>query len=328
MPGGKQLFKLYPDSKIFVLCPAQGVSGGPEALHQLVHKLRKFGHDASVIYLPAMADPSPQEYQVYNIEYATADAIVDSPQNILIAPEVWPHLLNRCQHIQKGLWWLSAHNYPREPDKQFRFSLPQNADVVHLAQSRYAEQFLLTRGARYIYPLTDYLNRSHFDGDQNTPRRNQILFSIKGRGVVEKLKIVEPGLEWIALENMTPREVKSLMSSSKVYADFCFHPGKDRMPREAVINGCCVLVGTRGAAAIHQDVPVPNAYRFDTDHFDMARVILTIEDCLANYEARIKDFAGYARIIHMNEEQFEIEVKQIFGIQNSVQRQNQSVSGF
>lgn len=311
------MFKFYNNTKIFVLCPAQGVSGGPEALHQLVHKLRKFGHDAYIVYLPSRANPSPQEYQIYNIKYVAAETIKDSPEDILIVPEVWPHLLNLCPNIQKGIWWLSAHNFPKELSKQFRFDLSENREVVHLAQSRYAEHFLLNRGAQYIYPLTDYLNKSHFHDLKFPNRNNQVLFSPKGRGVVEQLKLVEPGLKWIALENLAPLEVRTLMASSKVYADFGFHPGKDRMPREAAVNGCCVVVGMRGSAAIHQDVSIPNAYKFDTDQFDMARVIMTVEDCMLNYEARIKDFETPIRIIRMNEEQFEIEIKQIFGIRNS-----------
>ena len=312
--SGQQLFKFYSNTKIFVLCPAQGVSGGPEALHQLVDKLRKFGHEAYIIYLPSMANPSPQEYQIYNIKYAAAEAIIDSPEDILIVPEVWPHLLKLCPHIQKGIWWLSAHNSPNKSVKQFRFNLPENREVVHMAQSRYAEHFLFSQGARYIHPLTDYLNRLHFSDPNISQRKNQILFSTKGRGMVEKLKLVEPGIKWVALENMSSADVRALMASSKVYADFGYHPGKDRMPREAAANGCCVVVGMRGAAAFHQDVSIPNAYRFDTDQFDMVRVILTVEDCMLNYEERIKDFDNYIRIIEMNEEQFEVEVKQVFGV--------------
>ena len=307
------MFKFYNNTKIFVLCPAQGVSGGPEALHQLVNKLRKFGHEAYIVYLPSMANPSPQEYQIYKTKYVAADAINDSAENILIVPEVWPHLLKLCPHIQKGIWWLSAHNFPKGSDKQFRFDLPENGEVVHLAQSRYAEHFLISQGARYIHPLTDYLNRNHFHGPKNPQRENRILYSAKGWGIIEKLKLVEPGIKWVALENMSPEAVRALMASSKVYADFGFHPGKDRMPREAAVNGCCVVVGTRGAAAYHQDIAIPDAYKFDTDQLEMARVILTVEDCMNNYEERIKEFEGYIRIIKMNEEQFEIEVKQIFG---------------
>jgi hypothetical protein len=209
---------------------------------------------------------------------------------------------------------LSAHNFPREAQKQFQFKRPENRDVVHLAQSRYAENFLSSQGARYIYPLTDYLNRAHLQCQTQPQRRNQVLYSIKGWGVVEKLKFVQPALKWIALENMSPQEVRTSMAGSKVYADFGFHPGKDRMPREAAVNGCCVIVGMRGAAVIHQDIPIPNAYKFNMDPFDMAGVILTIEDCMLNYEKRIRDFESYIRTIQLNEIQFEIEVRQIFGV--------------
>ncbi len=308
------MFRIYPHTKIYILCPANGVSGGPEAIHQLAHKLGKYGHEAYIVYLPTVEDPSPAEYRHYEIEYVAADWIEDRAEHILIVPEVWPHMLRHCRHIQKGIWWLSAHNFPREAAKQFQFENSENRQVVHLAQSRYAEHFLISQGARYIHPLTDYLNRSHFRGQTNSQRRNQVLYSTKGWGLVEKLKLVQPAIRWVALENMDPQEVQTLMAGSKVYADFGFHPGKDRMPREAAVNGCCVIAGRRGAATIHQDLPIPDAYKFDMDRFDMAGVILTIEDCMLNYDKRVTDFDSYTRIIQLGEAQFEIEVQQIFGI--------------
>jgi hypothetical protein len=308
------MFRIYHHTKIYILCPANAVSGGPEAIHQLIHKLRKFGHEAYIVYLPTVEDPRPAEYRNYEVDHVAADYIEDSAEHILIVPEVWPHMLRHCRHIQKGIWWLSAHNFPREAEKQFQFSQTEKAEVVHLAQSRYAEHFLFRQGARYVHPLTDYLNRSHFQDQAESGRQDRVLYSIKGWGMVEKLKLVQPAIKWVALENMSPQEVRSLMADSKVYVDFGFHPGKDRMPREAAVNGCCVIVGMRGAAVIHQDIPIPNAYKFNMDPFDMAGVILTIEDCMLNYEKRIKDFESYIRTIQLNEVQFEIEVRQIFGV--------------
>jgi len=46
--------------------------------------------------------------------------------------------------------------------------------------------------------------------------------------------------------------------SRKLYVDFGKHPGKDRMPREAAVHGCCIITGRRGAAGNPFDIPIPN----------------------------------------------------------------------
>lgn len=45
--------------------------------------------------------------------------------------------------------------------------------------------------------------------------------------------------------NMTRDEVIRELQRAKVYIDFGNHPGKDRIPREAAILGCCAIVGKR-----------------------------------------------------------------------------------
>ena len=37
-------------NKIYVLCPANIVTWGPDALHQIVFYLNKIGYDASIVY--------------------------------------------------------------------------------------------------------------------------------------------------------------------------------------------------------------------------------------------------------------------------------------
>jgi ABC-type amino acid transport substrate-binding protein len=36
---------------VFALCPANALTGGPEALHQFVHKARQQGFDARIVYV-------------------------------------------------------------------------------------------------------------------------------------------------------------------------------------------------------------------------------------------------------------------------------------
>ncbi len=43
-----------------------------------------------------------------------------------------------------------------------------------------------------------------------------------------------PKLTWKPLEKMTPQQVAGWMNRAKLYIDFGYHPGKERMPREPV----------------------------------------------------------------------------------------------
>ena len=44
--------KIYHDTKIYVLCPANSRSGGPELLQQLTSQLIKFNLNAYMFYVP------------------------------------------------------------------------------------------------------------------------------------------------------------------------------------------------------------------------------------------------------------------------------------
>ena len=146
------MFKIYSHTKIYIPCPARGVSGGPEAIHQLTDKLRKFGHEAYIVYLPTVENPSPAEYQSYDIDYIAADRIEDRVENVLIVPEVWPYMLRHCSHIQKGIWWLSAHNFPQETEKQFQLTGPKTEKSFTWPSHGMPNYFYLTRAQRMFIP--------------------------------------------------------------------------------------------------------------------------------------------------------------------------------
>ena len=73
-------------------------------------------------------------------------------------------------------------------------------------------------------------------------------------------------INWVPLQNMTRSELVNVMRVAKVFVDFGYHPGKDRLPRECAANGCCVITGMRGSANYFEDVPIPSKYKFDEKH--------------------------------------------------------------
>lgn len=56
--------------KYYVICPSSVVTGGPDALHQMVYYLRKCGKDAEIAYVPfdSYDVPIPDEYKFNSVE--------------------------------------------------------------------------------------------------------------------------------------------------------------------------------------------------------------------------------------------------------------------
>lgn len=60
--------RISSHSKIYIICPANNSTGGPEALHQLSHKLKTvFGYEVSMFYINKKKgiNPKPEAYNIY-----------------------------------------------------------------------------------------------------------------------------------------------------------------------------------------------------------------------------------------------------------------------
>ena len=63
-------------------------------------------------------------------------------------------------------------------------------------------------------------------------------------------------INFIPLKGYNQKELISLFRESMVYMDFGFFPGAERLPKEAVINGCLIITGRNGASDFHGDVHI------------------------------------------------------------------------
>jgi hypothetical protein len=305
------MIRLQQGSTIYVVCPSHFVTGGVEAIHQLVDKLRKFGHDARIVAMPRVGNPCLIQYRNYNVRFA--DAIADESRNLLITTEVNTQILSGFHLIQKAIWWLSVDNHFSLPER-FDFSDPGNAQIIHLAQSAYAEQFLRRHGALETHRVTDYLHAEYLRPVQ-CAKSDIILYTpVKGsQAYVDRLQSIDSSLKWKPLKGMVRKLHAQALRQGNVYVDFGSHPGKDRQPREAAVNGCCVVVGLRGSACLKDDLPISGGYKFDLEAFDAERIVATVRSCLASYQARYGDFVDYADLIRGEESRFEQEVLRFAG---------------
>jgi hypothetical protein len=290
--------------KFRVLCPAESVTGGPEALHQLVHVAQKLGADSRIVYLPAR-DNVNDAYTHYKI--LTDIMPADSPDTVLVTPEIWPLDLNSLKSIIPVFWWLSYDYGAR--------SLPvvNNKRTTHACQSYYAYDMLVRQGVdpSSILMLTDY-TRSLFTAPYDEEERKDVCAysPAKGADLTEKIIAANRDITFVPINGMSPDMVRLMLRKSKVYIDFGTHPGKDRIPREAVVSGCCVITASdRGAAQYLLDVPIPRHYKFTTKNsFDPCAIGDSIRLCMAEYPKCKADFNFHRACVQAEEMIFEDEV--------------------
>lgn len=310
------MINTYPDTVIYVVCPAHIVTGGIEAVHQLVDKLRKYGHKAMIFTIPFVNNPTLIQYRNYDVEFASE--IIDSAANILITTEVNSQALDPYTSIQKAIWWLSVDNH-ENLGAPFDFHSQTNQAISHFAQSCYAYSYLNKKGVSGVQFLSDFLHDAYLKHplqDMLHKKKDLVLYTpIKGADIfVNRLIRADTSITWQPLRGMIRKLHAQTLRTAKVYVDFGSHPGKDRQPREAAVNGCCVIVGRRGSARFPEDLPIPERYRFELEPMEEKAILSTIRSCLEDFDSRIIDFHTYANTVREEEKRFEDEVIRIFGL--------------
>lgn len=302
-------------NQIFILAPANVETGGVELLHQLAYKLNLLGYDAWIFYVSAdnKEANTPKVYEKYNVKVARE--LLDHPNNIFIFPEVFMLQMNIVKDAKKILWWLSVDNAAGTLED--RKKICKDSSILHLSQSEYATQMLLEHGVpqEHIYWLGDYINSEflHLNPVPIEEKQNVVLFNpLKGFEQTAKMIVnSNGGIKWQALRGLTPTQMRYILQHSKVYIDFGGHPGRDRIPREATMCGCCLITNRKGSAANSIDVPIMDKYKYD-DNFAPMDVLNVIYDMMKDYETARKDYEAYCYRTAHEFQSFETDILSIF----------------
>lgn len=323
---------------IYILTPEGMETGGPELLHQLGYVLRLLGIEARTVYYdmstlePVVAKPV-KTYEKYQVQIESDPQIIDQPDNYIVVPEQSLEFLDIFPKAKRIVWWLSVDGYVdfvslqfhktrKElfiPGKADHYHLKEDPNMYHLVQSAYAADYvenkLLIPKERIAY-LSDYLNDIYLQGQvvENSKKKNMVVFN--PRKGFDRLKPIidktQGEVVWYPLANMTPIQVRAALNMAKIYIDFGGHPGKDRIPREAAMSGCCVITGKRGSAAYFEDVSIPDTYKFNDEGSDTDKVIAIIKDIFDNFETHYAAFADYRQRILSEQERFITDAMQFF----------------
>jgi hypothetical protein len=315
-------------NKIYLCTSNNVVTGGVEATYQLYYSLKHLGYNPKLLLMNVNIHPQfhpnwlelhqqsfiktyPDVYKKYNIDLEDlVSEVEDEKNNFFLAPEIFPDMLSRFKNIQKGIWWLSVDNGLGQDQRNF-ITERNNLNIWHFYQSEYAHWFLINNGVNKLSKLTDFISWEYRNLNIDLLKKEDIILynPKKGIEITHQLIKLNPGLKFIPVQSMTPNQIKELMLKSKIYIDFGTHPGKDRIPREAALCGCCVITNFKGSAMFFDDVNIFNQYKFEDDLSNFKNLIKNIFD---NFEQHYKNFEFYRKQINLEEEQFKLEIKKIF----------------
>lgn len=284
-------------ARLIVFCPGNYFTGGPEALHQLVDMANEVGIPAFVHYYDAgkglgQHDEFSRYYAPITAELRHGDVIV-VPETELRRVEALV-----AQGFEVYVWWLSVHHGLKALET---VGSRMMLKVKHLAQSRFAANWLVGRGLVYQM-LGDYTRVGMMLGTQ---KKSQVAYN-PAKYVGPTLETF-PSITFVPLQEMTHAEVINTLRESKVYFDYGYHPGKDRLPREAAQAGCVVVTNRFNAAGNCEDIPIPDFFKVSSD----GEIQSILEYALA--EDCDKEFDLYRRVISSEFEEFKVQVHRVFG---------------
>lgn len=337
------MIHLTYSSKIYILTPRNYATGGIELCYQFADYVSQQGIDCYMVFFNGKQelykDNPVDNYRRYS-HIKGINHIEDSVKNLLILPESFPTFLKSFNSIQIAFWWMSVDNYfsrasfqeyflfnlkckryrralsaikhfRERPKTSFLKLMKKNETrIVHLYQSEYANIFLKSHDIYNTLPLGDYINTDLLSDEIDiSHKENIILYNPKkGYSFTKKVIRVLPEYKFIALKGFANSQLHELYKKAKVYIDFGNHPGKDRIPREAAMGGCCVVVGKEGSAKYFEDVPISEIYKFEKNNLNLPKIRNIIVDLIVNYEKRVGDFSFYRKRIMREKKEFYDEI--------------------
>lgn len=324
--------------KYYIFAPSGGKTGGIECQAQLVDALRFHGEEAYLSFFPTKDDGGTLEhYQRFGYDISGQQP-EDKNTNVIILPEINTILSRKYSKTVNVINWLSIDNYYQKKwvssyrdfymryRTLYRSRLPINSlrQYFHLTQSNYATNYLRKFSIKAHY-IGDYLNDEFFKQSKlhQQEKINIISFNPKkGTSFTNQIHNNCPEFKMNPLQNLTRNELIQELGASKVYIDFGHHPGRDRIPREAAVMGCCLITSTRGSAGNQYDIEINDEYKFELNNENIPEICDKISEIFNDYEMhRINQKNNVDRILNDKENYFNY-VKSFITIMKNKVNQN------
>lgn len=195
-------------------------------------------------------------------------------------------------------------------------------DYIHLYNCEYVKDFLIAKGIKesnthylcgpisneYISDIN--ISKNKYNIVAYNPSKESKFYKV----FIDYIYTKRNDILFFPIQNMNQKQVKILLRKSKVYMDFGFFPGPERIPREAVVSYCNILTSNRGSANNNKDVLVPRKYKYDIVNDDIDKIYKGLEELIDKYEENLELYNPYRKKVYDQMVKFNIDISDIFKI--------------
>ena len=186
---------------------------------------------------------------------------------------------------------------------------------IHLSQSKYQYHVLNSKKIS-SFLLSDFIREDYFEAAKRISIKNKeniICYNPKkSSNFMKKIIKKNPDIKFVPLINLSISELIEVLSKSKIYIDFGFHPGVDHLPREAAILKNCILTNKEGSAFYFDALPIDEDFKFEEKSKNLTKIRNKIDKIFVNFESEINNFDNYRKILDDEKNTFINQVKDIF----------------
>ncbi len=334
---------------IVICCPGNALTGGVNSLHNLCKALMASGFNAYMYYVNA-DETKLKNYQITSYKINRIYHLNDSSDTLVVVPETMVTLALQLKKAKKVVYWLALNYFFKKPTWRFPFSLKLfrkliscrsydgyssgilettkrrlnefskshldmwNGDVIHLSNSNFVANYCRKKGSPHTYVLHNPIREEFYNHQPNFNNREKlILFGPKTpKFIIWRMRKYLPEFSIVRIRKTPFEQVVELMSKAVVFAEFGNSPGRDRMPREAVMMGCNIFMNTRGAAAFEDDFNIPRKYTIPDSPGNIKYILQQLTNCALNYHDHIGDFDNFRNQLREEKRDFISNAKETF----------------
>lgn len=205
--------------------------------------------------------------------------------------------------------------------RKLQFDKDKNINsYYYLYNCQYGKDFLLRNGVKEgnTFYLCGPIRNEYIETTRDDVIKEDILVYNPAKGyeftqkILKELSKINKNLKIIPIKNMSPSEIKDLLRKAKVYIDFGFFPGPERIPREAVCCYCNIITSTSGSAGNNIDVLVPNEFKFYASDDNIGKIVEKIIYLIDKYDENVHKFDDYRKKVSEQPYLFKFNISKIF----------------
>lgn len=162
--------------------------------------------------------------------------------------------------------------------------------------------------------LGDYIPDAERCAAESKPGALSVAYNpAKGQELTDQIRTLsDPSLEWLAVEGLSREGVGAMLDRATVYLETGHQPGRDRMPREAALHGCVVLMLRRGAGRNREDCPLADEYKIEPGPMAAKQFTTALGEVLADVAFHRRRQQAYVDMALSDRATFDRAVEGVF----------------